>query len=434
MSGFADKVQVSGLAGTIRASIVSDQFDLGGYNEVRTRELISNAFAEPLEAPNEMVRYTFVVGGGKQVRSKYAEELPKWMASALRDIGFTEDRSAAETFDSQGTYKQQHDTGQNLKYVIVYPRVRCAEVTINPKSNDNDTVDTTSPEYITAVCELNTLQDIVGSKCPSYRQQKCLLHHLQKSFEEFQHIEAKLISGAALDAREDNIYSANSGMDAEKIAWLQKEIKQMVDKGQLTESEKNELLKSMEVNEETVRVEIEAAKNEGKTKLLEKLNTKREAIEARRSMVASHTPIIHRLSNTSDIQKLYLALFPLRSLEEKGRSMSLTLSDLKKLEEKSDLEEAIRALEASSRGWFQEEEDFLNLCRLEEQAALSRYKSQKALSSKKSGGKTGQKSMLNTRGWTTATNKSRPAVNSNTTKQPAGGNTFAAAFSESDSD
>ena len=33
---------------------------------------------------------------------RYPEDLPKWLVAALREIGFTEDRSAAETFDSQG--------------------------------------------------------------------------------------------------------------------------------------------------------------------------------------------------------------------------------------------------------------------------------------------------------------------------------------------
>ena len=60
------------------------------------------AFSNPLTAPTEMIRCTFVVGGGKLVRSKYSEDLPKWMAMALRDINYSEDRSAAETFDSQG--------------------------------------------------------------------------------------------------------------------------------------------------------------------------------------------------------------------------------------------------------------------------------------------------------------------------------------------
>ena len=63
-----------------------------------------SAFSLPLEAPTEMVRFTFVVGGGKLVRSKYDEDLPKWITAALREIGFSEDRSAALDFSSQGMF------------------------------------------------------------------------------------------------------------------------------------------------------------------------------------------------------------------------------------------------------------------------------------------------------------------------------------------
>ena len=54
--------------------------------------------SSPLTAPTEMIKCTFVVGGGKLVRSRYAEDLTKWLVAALREIGYTEDRSAAETY------------------------------------------------------------------------------------------------------------------------------------------------------------------------------------------------------------------------------------------------------------------------------------------------------------------------------------------------
>ena len=94
--------QLSGMAGEIRSSLTSEQFDLANYTELRARDLVLAAFSSPLSAPTTMVRFTFVVGGGKLVRAKYSDDLPKWMGAALRDIGYTADASAAETFDSQG--------------------------------------------------------------------------------------------------------------------------------------------------------------------------------------------------------------------------------------------------------------------------------------------------------------------------------------------
>jgi hypothetical protein len=51
-------------------------------------------------------------------------------------------------------------------------------------------------------------------------------------------------------------------------------------------------------------------------------------------------------------------LLPLIELEKKGRSMSLTMDDLTVLRDKPDIEDDISKLEAASRGWFEEEEDF----------------------------------------------------------------------------
>jgi hypothetical protein len=104
MAGFEE--QLSGMAGEVRSSIGSEQFDLANYTEARARDLVLAAFSSPLNAPKTMVRFTFVVGGGKLVRSKYSDDLPKWMGAALRDIGYTADASAAETFDSQGILNQ----------------------------------------------------------------------------------------------------------------------------------------------------------------------------------------------------------------------------------------------------------------------------------------------------------------------------------------
>eukprot|EP00434_Breviolum_minutum_P027766 symbB.v1.2.024560.t1/scaffold2334.1/size145401/2 len=81
----------SGLAGKVRRATESDEFDLSGYDQARCTELAKAAFSEafPLK---EMVRISFVVGGGKLVRQKYSDDLPKFMVNALSSVGFQEDR------------------------------------------------------------------------------------------------------------------------------------------------------------------------------------------------------------------------------------------------------------------------------------------------------------------------------------------------------
>lgn len=433
--------QLSGLAGDIRTATSSEQYDLGGYTEQRARDLILSAFSTPLTAPTEMVKFTFVVGGGKLVRSRYAEDLPKWLVAALRDVGFTEDRSAAETFDSQGTFKQQHDTGQNLKYLIVFPNVGCSKgsklVGENEDTEDSK-LDEKSPEYIVMACEKSTLVDIVGSKVISYNQKKRLLKILLEKSEQYKTIEAKLVSGVLLTPKEKAFYDANSGSDEEKIAWLQNEIKSMIDAGHLTNREKVELLQQMDSNLSSLKTEIDTAKAEGKLKKAEKAESKRELILSRKAVVDKINPISPRLKNGDQIRRLYMKVFPLQVLEEKGRSMSLTLADLKLLEEKIDIETEIKTLEESSRGWFEHEEEFAERCRYEEKEARAAFKTRQNEKKSVTGGKVntsvGGKSNSSTT-WSTVSKKSSgfSSTSSTTvTKKPS--SAFAAAFGGSDSD
>ena len=221
-------------------------------------DLMTNAFGTELEAPTSMVRFTFVVGGGKLVRGKYNEDLPKWINAALRSVGYEYDNSAAETLDSQGSFKQQHDTGKNLIYIIVYPKIKWRPEE-EDKSDANDAeevIDTKSPTYICTSSDLEVFQDIVERKLEFWRQRKACLKILQNAKAEFDAIEAKMVSGKPLDAVEQAIYDNNSGEDEAKIAFLQIEIKGMVDAGELLASEKEEVLSNMTRN-------IEEAKREG---------------------------------------------------------------------------------------------------------------------------------------------------------------------------
>lgn len=103
MSNFVgEEENCSGLVREVRLSTTSDQYDLSGYTEQRVRDFVKETFSKPFKYAKNMIKCTFVVGGGKLVRSKYPEDLPKWMTSALKDINFQEDKSAAETPDSQG--------------------------------------------------------------------------------------------------------------------------------------------------------------------------------------------------------------------------------------------------------------------------------------------------------------------------------------------
>lgn len=81
------------LAAAIRGSSESTEFDLAGYGDAQCQSLAAAAFSKALPL-KEMIRLTFVVGGGKKVRQKYNDGLPTLWANALQKVGFTEDRGA----------------------------------------------------------------------------------------------------------------------------------------------------------------------------------------------------------------------------------------------------------------------------------------------------------------------------------------------------
>ncbi|CAN0342880.1 unnamed protein product, partial [Discosporangium mesarthrocarpum] len=83
------------------------------------RELIRDAFSSPVPA-QEPFRVTFLTGGGKaQNRQKYDSDLGRFITSALREIGYAEDRAATALLECQGLYKSQHDTHRGVRMLQV---------------------------------------------------------------------------------------------------------------------------------------------------------------------------------------------------------------------------------------------------------------------------------------------------------------------------
>lgn len=96
------------LAKSIRAQ-ERDTYDLAGYGATQIEALCAAAFGTAVDAPAPF-RVTFVVGGGKKVRTGYGgpEGLVREVCAALEKVSFAEDRSAS--LGQQGVFKYQHDT------------------------------------------------------------------------------------------------------------------------------------------------------------------------------------------------------------------------------------------------------------------------------------------------------------------------------------
>ena len=393
------------------------------------------SFSQPLVGPKEMIRFQFIVGGGKLVRSRYDDALSKWLTNALNEIGFAEDSSASCVVDCQGTYKLQHDTSQNLKYFYVFPRIHFATAAEADTGEVKAALDMNSVDNLVITADVSTFQEMVQRKVQSWRQKKRLVKLLQEKSEEFQALEAKLICGELLSPMETAIYEANSGCDTEKLTWLQSEVKAMVDSGSLTASEKIELLATIEANIRSTADEIETAKKEGKDKKVEKLTEKLASIQTKKSAIEKNTPVVRRLAHAERIQKCWAKLLPLIALEDKGRSLSLTLADLKVLEEKPELEEQIQQLQNASKGWFEDEEEFVGMCAAEEKEAKRKYIEKKASQQSKSVNKSKQGGSMGTKStsaWSTVPRAGGSKASATAAPRPPVSG-YAAAFGGDDS-
>lgn len=427
-----------GLVHTIRSSLASEEFDLAGYTESRTKDLMASAFAEPFTNLDEMIKFTFIVGGGKHVRSRYAEDLPKWTTACLREIGFTEDRSAALDFSSQGTYKQQHDTGQNLKTIIVFPKV-------TRKESEKQVEETTSskqlnsPEKLIMQADFVTFSEMVKSKTQSWSQRKAIQKVLQEGIEAYNFLEAKLMRGEMLNPSELELYESNSGCDIEKLSWLQQEIKKMVDTV-LTATEKTEVIETMKKNQTLVEAEIEQLKgtenlNQTIVNRIEKLKEKLAAIVQRRTTLEGQPPVLHRLKHREEIQKLVVKQQHLAELDERRRIHgNLTITDLKELEQKAAIDHQIIQYSNASRCWFEGDESFAIRMKIEVDEGVKKYQQQKKTINKSQGKKTNTHGTTSSSGWATVgqTKKGSGLRTTTTQSQAKGG--FAAAFGDDEDD
>jgi len=347
---------VSGLAGKIRACKESDQFDLSGYDKAQCTNLVKAAFSDPVPLA-EMVRISFVVGGGKQCRQKYSDDLPKDVTQGLDAIGYDEDRAAACELGSAGRYKFQHDTSKNLKFVHVFPRVVPPEKEDGGEDGDGGRRAARSPETHLAECSLDEFRRLVDQRLIGYGPKMAVLDKLKGRLAKFESAEQKLITREPLTDEEQAAY--NDSVDlSDKTKHLAAELQSAVDNCQLTASERTQVMAKLDSKVTAITAEIKKAESEGKPKAQAKLQEQLDKLRNTRKELADATPIPRTpLRHASELRKLHRQLLELKRLE-KDSAGHYTLDELKRLGEKPELEEAIGVLEKQSRIWFETDEDF----------------------------------------------------------------------------
>ena len=334
------------LAAEIQASSSSETFDLAGYGPEGLAQLVKAGLGTPIRSA-EMMRLTFVCGGGKKVRQKYADNLPSLFGDALKSSGFVEDRGAAASLDCQGRYKFQHDTDKDLKFVHVFPRIA------PPDTPGGEGDAALSPADLVIFADLPAFRTMVAKKTPSFSQRRRALDVLKAAKARLAAIEAKLAELQPLSEEEQSYYDSSDadGLQA-KQDFLQALLEEMIAAGQLTKPEQSAVLEQLQQKLEAVEAQVAAAAAAGSSKKEAKLREAREKLEARRAAVSALKPIANRPKFASEIGAVQTRLAALDALERSAKVLSL--DDALKLNARQKLLEDLKAMQAESRGWFAE--------------------------------------------------------------------------------
>ena len=316
---------------------------------------------------SEMVRHTFIIGGGKNVRGKYASDLPKNITAALRDVGYTEDKGADTSALSAGTFKRQHDTGANLIYCHVYPTVVPKKSNGETKNNGDGNGDSSvlglsdivsRPMNLCIHAEMATFRSMVDIEVKRWSQKKNLLDNLVELVKKHTKITEKLVNRETLNQDEQRIFEIDAEDMKEKATWLQKVMKQQVGKKDLTDWD---LYRMISTIEDKLKDKPENAK------LLE-----------RKELLKTIVPRALSFKGRDQLLPLYIKLFDI----QKSAGTSASVKQLTAIKATEDL---IQPLENGSKGWFEEDKVVVRrLDQLKKKARTMKPKPQKKKSSSNS--------------------------------------------------
>ncbi|GKY97458.1 hypothetical protein MPSEU_000704200 [Mayamaea pseudoterrestris] len=431
---------VSGMAASIRNTTESETFDLAGQAPQTIENTIRDAFSDPFDLET-MIRITFIVGAGKLGRQKYDESAAKVVTSTLRECDFEEDRGASAVMECAGSFKLQHDTGKNLKTVVVFPKVNASNNQLGKDmakmSLGAALIPEGSHEYKLAYSSINVFEKNIASTCPSWSQKKGCAKAIEGIVDIVKGLDTKLMQGTPLSEAEDELYNSVSLKSLEeKLTLVRDLMHKHVEDGRVTVEERRSLLDQVDERIQSLKEEIAEAEKEGKKKRVENLAiAKGKAEERKTKLEKTGTSPPHPLKHESDIAKLRREMLPLLAIEEGAKGRLLTLKESQSVARKDEIVIEIEALEESSRGWFETDEGFQARVQASRSAWESQRKQQKSKMSNKPKAPAGgaYKSVA-----TTATKWSTPASRKPVAAKPAakasGGGVFSAMMMDSDSD
>ena len=348
------------LAARIRTAAVSDEYDLASFTPAACAELVAAAFGgAPIEC-SAPFRVTLVCGGGKGVRQKYHESMPRDLAAALLVAGYREDRGAHVHASCAGSFKHQHDVDKNLLFVHVFPRIALAPETDEAAAAASASSSPASPTAMVLAASTADFQRMVATRLVSLSQKKAAHRLLRDAAAALAGAEAKLVAMQALSADEQRAYddaAAERAVEcAEKAAWLATQMEAQCAAGPLTAAEQAEMAASMAAKLATLDAQL-AASGGGAPKLV----AARDALKQRHDALCALAPAsaaatAAAVKRLPEYRQLRARLAELTAIETAKGLQSV--ETLQRLREKPSLVEALAEIEAANRGWFETDAAF----------------------------------------------------------------------------
>lgn len=304
-----------------------------------------------------MIRITLVTGAGKLARQKYDDNAAKAVTTALRELGFEEDRGASCVKECAGSFKLQHDTGKNLKTVVVFPRIQAdasqsaddknGGLASSPDGSISLLLPKGSPQEMIALSSKSVFENMVKSRCQTWSQKKGCSSVIVEIKTLLEKLEEKLLQGNPLSETEQTFFDQVSAVALdEKQTYVKDQMHSQVDDGFITASEKAQLLAQVTERLETITKEIVDAEKSNQGKKVEKLKLAKEKAEARKNKITNISPKpLPTLKHQAEIFQLRTELKPLLDLEEGAKGRLLSIKETQSLARKEEILEEIANLE-----------------------------------------------------------------------------------------
>lgn len=303
-----------------------------------------------------MIRLTFVTGAGKLGRSKYDDDAAKTVTSTLRDLGYVEDRGASCVVECAGSYKSQHDTGKNLKTIVVFPLIQTlndtmGDLALGGGQKGPAILEDGSPQQLIAMASMNTFEKMLTSKCPSWSQKKACVTVIEEVKAVVQGLDNHLLQGTPLTDSEQEFYDECDLTSLEnKENYTKSEMQKQVEEGNITTLEKHRLLTQVQEKLQVLEGDIKDATENQKPKKLQKLQAQKQKLTERvATLDAIKACMPHPLKHQPEIEKLRKEMQPLLKLEIETKGRLMSIKETTAMGRKDEIDDEILYFEVSIR-------------------------------------------------------------------------------------